>query len=117
MKPVAVLEMLEEAAAQLGVRVSYELLGHAGIGGAGNHGGMCRVKGELRVIIDKRATPQERVATLGMALARLDTSAIPLAPKVRELLDFYADRPSTGMTTARTLPHRSAALPPLRRAS
>lgn len=94
MKPVVVLEMLEDAAAQLGVRVSYEQLATAGIGGAGNHGGLCRVKGEHRVIIDKRATAQERVATLGSALARLDTSALKLAPKVRELLAYYSDRPA-----------------------
>ena len=90
MKPVAVLELLEDAATRLGVRVSYEQLASAGIGGAGNHGGMCRVRGELRVIIDKRATPQERVATLGMSLARLDTSALKLTPKLRELLTYYS---------------------------
>ena len=58
MKPTVVLETLEGAAAQLGVRVTYEPLATAGLGGPGTHGGMCRVKGELRVIIDKRATPQ-----------------------------------------------------------
>jgi len=113
MKPVAVLELLEQAAIQLGVRVSYELLASAGIGGAGNHGGMCRVKGELRVIIDKRATPQERITTLGMALARLDLSTVTLTRKVRELLDFYADRPRAA--PARTV--RAPASLPLRHAS
>ncbi|MBK9037460.1 MAG: hypothetical protein IPL61_40485 [Myxococcales bacterium] len=114
MKPTAVLETLEDAATQLGVRVSYEQLATAGLGVAGSHGGMCRVKGELRVIIDKRATPQERVATLASALARLDTDALKMAPKIRELLHFYAERP----VGARPAPAaaRAASLP-LRRAS
>lgn len=111
MKPTAVLETLEAAAAQLGVRVSYEVLATTGLGGAG-HGGLCRVKGELRVIIDKRATPQERVVTLATALARLDTSKLTLSNKVRELLHFYADRPAARAPA----PMARAASLPLRRA-
>ena len=93
MKPADVLQQLEDTATQLGVRVSYEQLATTGLGSA-NHGGMCRVKGEIRVIIDKRATTQERVTTLASALARLDTSAIAATAKVRELLAYYADRPT-----------------------
>jgi len=84
MKPDALLELLEAAAEQLSVKVSYEQL-QASVG----HGGLCRVKGEYRVIIDKRATPQERVTTLATALSRFDTSAIKLPAKVREVLEFY----------------------------
>lgn len=112
MKPGALLEMLEAAAVQLNVRVSYETLATSGLGGS-NHGGMCRVKGEVRVIIDKRATVQERVATLGLSLAKLDTSALTLDKKVRELLAFYSDRPATMPAPARTL----RAAPPMRKAS
>lgn len=111
MKPTAVLETLEGAAAQLGVRVTYEPLATAGLGGPGTHGGMCRVKGELRVIIDKRATPQERVATLATALARLDTSNLALSAKVREFLHFYAERPASAAGPA---PLRAATNLPLR---
>jgi hypothetical protein len=110
MKPTAVLETLEAAATQLGVRVSYEVLATTGLSGAG-HGGLCRVKGELRVIIDKRATPQERVVTLATALARLDTSSLTLSNKVRELLHFYADRPAARAPAAvrpASLPQRRA---------
>ena len=115
MKPTAVLETLEEAATQLGVRVSYETLATAGLGINAGHGGMCRVRGELRVIIDKRATPPERVVTLASALARLDTSALKLSPKVRELLHFYADRPA--QRSNGPAPMRAATNLPLRRAS
>ena len=87
MKPDALLEQLEAAAEQLSVKVSYEQL-QASVG----HGGLCRVKGEYRVIIDKRATPQEKVSTLASSLGRFDTSALAIPKKVREVLAFYSDR-------------------------
>ena len=85
MKPEAMLQELEAAAEKLSVRVSYEAFGHSVSGG-----GLCRVKGELRVIIDKRATAQERVATLAEALSSLDCSQVFLTPSVREVVDYYA---------------------------
>jgi hypothetical protein len=87
MKPDALLELLEAAAEQLSVKVSYEQL-QSSVG----HGGLCRVKGEYRVIIDKRATPQEKVTTLATALGRFDLAKVKVTPKVREVLDFYSDR-------------------------
>jgi hypothetical protein len=82
MKPEVLLELLEAAADQLGVKVSYEALQTAGVG----NGGLCRVKGAYRVIIDKRATSEERVATLATALATFDTSELELPQKVRDVL-------------------------------
>ena len=84
MKPEALLELLENVADQLGIRVSYEPLQSSVV-----TGGLCKVKGVYRVIIDKRATSEERVSTLATALgsfgaARLDELAMPA--KVRELL-------------------------------
>jgi hypothetical protein len=88
MKPEVTLSKLEDAATQIGVKVSYEVLG-AAVG----HGGLCRVKGEFRVIIDKRASTEERVTTLAGSLARVlprveDTSALDV--KLRNLIDFHA---------------------------
>ena len=57
------LELLENAAEQLGIKVSYEPLQTSGIQ-TGLKGGLCKVKGEWRVIIDKRATDEERLTTL-----------------------------------------------------
>jgi hypothetical protein len=87
MKPEAILELLEHAADQLGIRVSYEQLQSSVV-----TGGLCKVKGTYRVIIDKRATSEERVATLAGALAslpaaRLDELTLP--PKIRELLRLH----------------------------
>jgi hypothetical protein len=85
MKPEAMLQELEAAAEKMAVAVSYEALG-VSIGG----GGLCRVKGKYRVIIDKRSTARERVATLAAGLSGLDSSEVFLTPKVREVVDYYA---------------------------
>lgn len=89
MKPEAMLQELEAAADKLQVKVSYEALGQSV-----SSGGLCRVKGELRIIVDKRATVQERVATLAEALSTLDCSQVFLTPSVREVVDYYAARTS-----------------------
>ena len=85
MNPQAMLEELENAAEQISVKVSYEQLA-ATVG----HGGLCRVKEQYRVIIDKRASVHERVATLARSLARLDVSGVFLSPEVRKLVDRYS---------------------------
>ena len=97
MKPEVLLELLEAAAEQLEIRVSYEPLQTSVV-----HGGLCRVKGEYRIIVDKRASAEERVTTLATALARVlkqsgdtaDSAAIELPPKVREVLRMHEPGPS-----------------------
>jgi len=84
MKSEVMLELLEATAAQLAVKVSYEPLS-ASVG----MGGLCRVKGEYRVIIDKRATSSERVATLATALSTFETTELELPPQVRDVLRFH----------------------------
>src|ERR1044071_9423389 len=97
MKPEVVLELLEAAAEQLKVRVSYEPLQTSVV-----HGGLCRVKGEYRVIVDKRASAEERVTTLATALAQVMKLTGPgeraetggdLPPKVREVLRMHDPSP------------------------
>jgi hypothetical protein len=96
MKPEVLLELLESAAEQLQVRVSYESLQTSVV-----HGGLCRVKGEYRIIIDKRASAEERVTTLATALAQVikltnvDVTALKLSPKVRDVLRMYERAPAT----------------------
>ena len=53
MKPEVMLELLEGACDQLGVKVTYEPLQ-----GATFRGGLCKVKGAFRVIVDKRASDE-----------------------------------------------------------
>ena len=83
MKPEQILEALEAAAKQLSVRVRYEALGASGISGAG---GLCKVKGEWWLIVDRKATPSERVAMLADALATFDTEGLELPAKAREVI-------------------------------
>jgi len=49
-------------------------------------GGLCKVKGEWWVIIDRKVPPADRAATLTEALAQLDTDGVFLPPEVREAL-------------------------------
>lgn len=113
------LQALEDAATRLEVRVSYEPLA-ATVG----HGGLCRVRGQYRVIIDKRATTEERVTTLAQALAKVaaarsalgaafDVSTLGLPAAVRELIDYYAD----GASGAAPVAAAAARKAPVRRAS
>src|SRR5262247_1619820 len=88
MKSDDMLELLENAAEQLGIRVSYEPLQTSGIQ-TGLRGGLCRVKGVYRIIIDKRATNEERLTTLATAIAGLDTTELELPQKLRDLLRMY----------------------------
>jgi hypothetical protein len=84
MKPEVLLELLENAAEQLGIRVSYESLQTSVV-----HGGLCKVKGSYRIIVDKRATAEERMVTLATAIATFDTTELELSPKLRDLLRTY----------------------------
>ena len=87
MKQEVMLELLESAATQLGIKVSYEPL-QTGLSSS-LRGGLCRVKGQYRVIIDKRATDDERVQTLASAIATFETTELELPQKVRDLLRMY----------------------------
>ncbi len=90
MKPEVMLELLESAAEQLKVRVSYEPLQTSVV-----HGGLCRVKGEYRIIVDKRASAEERVTMVATALARrtqamkAEGDVIELPAKVQNILRMH----------------------------
>jgi hypothetical protein len=83
MKSEQLTEILESAAQQLGVKVRYETLAAAGPTGGG---GLCKVKGEWCVIMDKKTAPSERASILSDALATMNTDGLSLPPKVQELL-------------------------------
>jgi hypothetical protein len=95
MKPDVMLQKLEEAATQMSVKVSYEVMSVAM-----GHGGLCRVKGEYRVIIDKRASTEERAVTLASSLARVLAAnpaniELPLADDLRALIEQQSMAPTT----------------------
>ena len=83
MKMDAVLSELERAAQTLEVKVSYDVMAES-IGG----GGLCKVKGAYRVIIEKRATPAEKAVTLARALAAVPgVDGVELGEIARDLVD------------------------------
>jgi hypothetical protein len=84
MKPEQIVESLEKVAASLNVDVRYEALGPSGVTGGG---GLCKVRGEWWLILDKKTTASERVILLADALARFDTDGFDLPAKAREALD------------------------------
>jgi hypothetical protein len=83
MKAEQLTEILETAAGQIGVKVRYETLVASGPTGGG---GLCKIKGDWCVIIDKKTAPSERASILCDALATMDTDGIYLPPKVREMV-------------------------------
>src|SRR4051812_541633 len=82
MKPEQMTEALEQAAAQLGVRVRYETM----TGETAGAGGLCKVKGQWAVIIDRRTPASDRAALLVEALAGFDTEALYLPPELRDAI-------------------------------
>jgi hypothetical protein len=76
------LHELERLAEILEVKVCYEPM--AGL--VQGTGGLCRVRGQYRVIIDKKLRAPERVNILADALRRFDVAGLEMAPHVRRLL-------------------------------
>ena len=77
---------LETAARQLGVVVRYETMTGETAGAAG----LCRIKGEWRVIMDKRTPTSDRVAILAQALTQFDTESVFLPPEARRAIEARA---------------------------
>ncbi len=76
------LTELEGLASDLAVRVCYEPM--AGL--VQGIGGLCRVRGEYRIIIDRRMKSPERIQVLADALRRFEFARKPLSSTLRKLL-------------------------------
>lgn len=77
------LQELEQLAQNLGVRVCYDAM----TGLSQGSGGLCKVRGEWRIIMDKRLKAIERMQVISDALrSRFDTEAHFVSPQVRTLL-------------------------------
>jgi hypothetical protein len=84
MKIQETLQELETVAEKKKIRVSYEP-----IGGELGAGGLCKVKGEHRVIVDKRATDGEKVTVLASALAKFELDDVFMSEQTRALIDRH----------------------------
>ncbi len=95
MKPEQLCEALESVASQLGIKVRYENLAASGPTGGG---GLCKVKGEWFIIIDKKTAGSERASILAEAVATRDTDALTMPNSVRDLLQHRRDAARKAMS-------------------
>ncbi|HEY8923847.1 MAG TPA: hypothetical protein VIU64_05650, partial [Polyangia bacterium] len=82
MKLEQMTEALEQAASQLGIKVRYETM----TGDSAGAGGLCKLRGEWTIIMDRKSAPSDRAALLIDALVGFDFESIFLPPQVREAL-------------------------------
>ena len=85
MKIDETLKELESVAEKKKIKVTYE-----NIGGELGAGGLCKVKGEHRVIVDKRATDGEKVTVLAQALSKFPLEDVVMSDKTRDLIEKSA---------------------------
>lgn len=89
MKVADQLAELEQVAEKKQIRVSYE-----NIGGELGAGGLCKVKGAWRVIIDRRATDGDKVTVLAQALAQFALDDVFMSEETRGLIGRSGKKPS-----------------------
>lgn len=82
MNPQDQLSELERLANELEVEICYEPM--AGL--VQGVGGLCRVKGRYRIIVDRKLKAPERLQVVADALRRFDTEKHFVSPQVRKLL-------------------------------
>ena len=85
MKIQDTLAELEQVCQKKSIRVSYEM-----IGGELGAGGLCKVKGQHRVIVDRRATDGEKVTVLVQALAQFSLDDVFVTEETRARIDKAA---------------------------
>jgi hypothetical protein len=78
------LSQLEGLAYMLGIQIRYEKIVEDEVSSTG---GLCRVKGEWVIIINSRATINEKIQTLAKSLKNFDLNNIYVRPALRELLE------------------------------
>jgi len=99
--PTNALTELESLAEKLGVEISYD---HFTGDGAGS-GGLCRIKGKWRAIIERKTSATEKVSVLARCLARFDDiDAHFLSPAVRELVERLREDEAAEVDAAETRP-------------
>lgn len=78
------LSLLEETAQRFGIAVRYERFDGADVA---VRDGLCLVKGEKVLFVEKRRALHEKIRVLAMAISDLDSEDTYVPPVVRELID------------------------------
>ncbi|HPQ44327.1 MAG TPA: hypothetical protein PKZ42_08865 [Syntrophales bacterium] len=81
------LSLLEELADRLDVPIRYEALDDE----LTSPGGLCRVQGNFVLIINSKATADEKIRIMIEALRKFDLDDIYIRPALRELLEKLTD--------------------------
>jgi hypothetical protein len=84
MEPTRVLEQLEDLALKLGIEVVYEKLEPKD---PFTTGGLCKVKGKYKILIDPSYTIDRRVEILSRALSAFEHDEVYVLPYIREILE------------------------------
>lgn len=84
MHPEELLSRLEGLAAQLNIPVRYASLATEELAG---RGGLCVLRGERRIIIERTLGYREKARLLATGLAHFDLEGVFLLPAVREAIE------------------------------
>lgn len=87
MDPAAALIEIEQLAEKLAVEIRYDRFTGEGV----RSGGICKIKGKWRVIIERRSSPTERLSVLARALSRFDLEAHFVSPALRSLIERHVN--------------------------
>lgn len=79
MKKQEILSELESLAKDLGYRIRYEMGDFSG--------GSCLLNAEKLILINKRLSPEIRMATLARIFSDMDLNSIFIKPAVREYIE------------------------------
>ena len=81
-----IIEQLEELIKRFGVHIRHEAI-KQDEDSVNVVGGLCLLKGEYVLIINSKATIEDKIRALGMALKHFDHEKIYILPVLRELLE------------------------------
>ena len=77
------MEELEALAEKLGVELSNDQFTGEGM----SAGGLCKLRGKWRVLIDRRLATSDRLGVLAEALSSFDLEEHFLSPKLRQMME------------------------------
>ena len=81
-----IIEQLEELIERFGVQIRHEAM-KQDEDSVNLVGGLCLLKGEYVLIVNSKATIEDKIRALGMALKQFDHEKIYMLPVLRELLE------------------------------
>ncbi len=86
MDPEAIFRQLKELAEGLGVSIRERVLGPGPIR---VQSGLCRVRGKLVLVLDRKIPLRDKIAILAESVNVLATGEIYVVPALREVLDAH----------------------------